>query len=62
VNYEAFRREWRQQREYHHRIGVVTRLAEQHDPDMLTSRARQIARTWRSCLAYRLTIALGWRS
>lgn len=32
-------------RAYHRRIGVVTGLAERHDPDMLTSRARQIART-----------------
>lgn len=45
---------------YHRRVGLVYRLAEQHDPDVTTSRARQIARTWRSCLAYRLAIAMGW--
>lgn len=48
-------------REYQHRIGVVTRIADRNDPDMLTSRARQICRTWRSHLAWHLARALGWR-
>lgn len=56
---DATRESLRSERAYQRRIGVVTGLADRHHPEMLTSRARQIARTWRSCLAYRLAIALG---
>lgn len=50
------------ERAFARRLGIVYAIAEQHDPGMLTSRARQICRTWRSHLAWHLANALGWRS
>ena len=44
-----------------HRIGRVWAAAERLDPGMRMSRVRQICRTWRSCLAWELANALGWR-
>lgn len=49
------------ERAFGRRIGIVTRIAERHDPGMLTSQARRICRTWRSHLGWHLARALGWR-
>ena len=47
-------------RAYYRRLGGLIR--DRSEPEMLMSRAQQIARTWRSHLAWHLANALWWRS
>lgn len=43
------------------RLGRLSDVMPRHEPTATWSRASQVARTWRSHLAWRLAIALGWR-